>query len=165
MPTYTWVTVSKSIIGVLTPSAFPGAVAAVPANGIIKRVQVRQNRILASIDGIGVNAVGPATLDQNVAYIDPFGHSRNVFESVRSIPAEYTALYDPATLQRVYAENFSAGDNELEVNQGMSYGKHTDTFPKSIAYSPGLFWGASGGLGPPVGIASYTLAVLYLTLP
>jgi hypothetical protein len=150
---------------VLTPSLLVGVTLTIPANGILKRFQVRENTVVGSLDGIGVNSVGPGTLLQQVVFRDSAGSPRTIFSSARSIPGQYTALFDIATTQRVYAVNYSAGDNELEVNQGSAYGKHTDPFAKHVVYTPGVLWGRSGGLGPPTGILEYTFAALYLTLP
>jgi hypothetical protein len=165
VPTYTWVKSDVSISGSLAHSLVTPITLAIPAGGVVKRFQLRSNLVSAELTGIGYNSVGPGGLLQAVEFVDEHFVSRTIFSSARAIPSWGTALYDPATLQRVYSQYFSAGDNELEINQGCSYGKASDSFAKSITYSPGLFWGVSGVLGPPDGVFQYEFAALYLTLP
>lgn len=164
MSTYTWVTTGHSQTGAIVGASLPALSLGAPANGIIKRFQLRANLLSAEVDGIGVSTIGPVQIQQNVQFNDGIHVPRNIFSANRAVPMAATALYDPATLQRVYSAYYAAGDNELEVNQGTSYGKHTDSFPKGLICNVSIFVGTSGLLPGLSGTFEFTFAMLYLTL-
>jgi hypothetical protein len=100
-----------------------------------------------------------------VTYVDPFHVSREIFRSTRNVPVALAAVYDSATAERIYTQLSSAGDDELLVNQGCSYGKHTDALPKSVVLSWGWTGQLAGTSTSPQGYAQLEFAVLYLTIP
>lgn len=165
MPTNHWLTSGVSLSGVLTSGGLPPVTLSVPAGGRVVRFQARGCYLIAERSDIGFNNVSPGVVGMNVFY-QPAGSSpRQIYTTRNGVPMAVAALYDPATLQRVYSAYYAGGDRDFAVNQSCSYGKHSGAFPATVTFDVSLLWG-TGLSGPdPAGQFGVDLAVLYDTVP
>lgn len=160
MATFTWVTGSQSLAGAVGAQILPAITLTTPPGAIVKRFQLRMCRHFSVQSGNGINQVGPGSWSHGVE-VGRFGHPpKSAFSSIRAIPGEMTALYDPATFERIYGQFTQAGDVEIGFNLGCSYGKHTDPFGPTFIYT-GEIDGFGAPAPPPNGEIDYTFAVLY----
>lgn len=140
-------------------SAQPAINLAIPAGGIMKRFLMRAMSFQGYSTGVGFNAPAPLRLTMTVDITTGPDAPRNIYETMRVIPSRYVALYDNATLQRVYTQYIEGGDNELAFNQRCSYG--TRAGPGfNVRLTMGVF-PLGGALTTPAGSAKYTFRVLY----
>jgi hypothetical protein len=165
MTTNTWVIGNQSVVGALTPGVKTPIVLALPGNSTLVRFQIRNTLYHGAQDGIGVNAIGPVAVQWLINYARVASPSKQVFKSTRRVPSDSTALYDPATLQRVYSQTLCAGDDELGCNQSTAHGKHSDPNLGSVTLNCTVYMFAGGLAVPPVGLMEWEFAALYTTLP
>lgn len=164
MGTYTWVVRDVSSAGAVSNAVFNSILINVPAGGIVKRFQVRNCALMLHQTGIGAGTVGSLLWTHRVTRNGPPGVGRSLYHASVGAQGVLSSLYDVATLQRVYDQSVSAGDEALRVNQPCSYGSHTDVVPSTYQYTPSLF-DTGGILSPaPPGYVQYEFAVLYETL-
>lgn len=164
MGTFTWVQGGFSSGANITAVARPDVNLLIPATGIVRRFQVRNNNVQGEQSTTSVTGQPLFSVESVVVFTDAANVPRTIFTSNLAVPAQCTALYDVATLERVYATFHNAGDRELEINQGCAYGKHTDTGHKFMTYQSGISQNTPGALNA-AGAQSFVFAVLYETIP
>jgi len=165
MPTNTWQTNSFSIGGALAGGPLPTLDVFPPAGSIIKRFQVRNVFFLGVQSGVSVTALGGAVLLQQVLWGPSGLPTRSLYQAAKRLPSNIAALYDPATLQRIYSQQYEAGDLELGVNQPCSFGKHTEITPWQVRLTSYLYPVGEGFQFNPSGQVSLEFAVLHESLP
>ncbi len=165
MATNTWVRSTFSTgawAGGMGP--MPPLVAAIPAGGIIKRFQV--NGAFTSMEqSLNSNAHSGDAIWQHDVSWNQGGPDIRLYKSSVRLGHTAAALYDPATLERIYTEWWGGGDEILSFSQGCSRGKHTDVVPSSVTYTPGLTGGFVLGNWLAGGYLQYGFDVLYETIP
>jgi len=137
----------------------------IPPTGILKRFQVRNNVILGEQSTTSVDRQPPMVVICHVIFTDVHSVDREIFHGAFRVPSTTTALYDPATLERVYGRFHEAGDRELEINQGCSYGAHTDGGSKFVRFESSIFGDVYGATLNAAGYQQYEFAALYETIP
>lgn len=162
MGTYTWVRTSTSEAGAITTGTHMTLTLTIPAGSILKKYLIYGNSLQARNSAAGFDSIAPLQATQKITIGSTRIGARQIFYSVRRIPFEAVAIYDVATLERVYTQYFNAGDDELGVDEKCSYGRETDTSDLIIEYENALEnYNALGTVG--VGIYSRQFAALYYT--
>jgi hypothetical protein len=165
MTTFTWAVSGFSSAANLVTANRPVINHTIPPTGILKRFQVRNNAILGEQSTTSVDRQPPMVVVCHVIFTDVHSVDREIFHGTFRVPSSTTALYDPATLERVYGRFHEAGDRELEINQGCSYGKHTDGGSKFVRFESALFGDVYGATLNAAGYQQYEFAALYETIP
>jgi hypothetical protein len=107
--------------GTMSTSTFKNDVLTVPAGATLKKVLLLNASVSGRHTVVGwgtspnISAILRVTINNSVY------SNRVVYQSGRMLPHVGYALYDSFTTQRIYSQIWSAGDNELGVNQQMNY--------------------------------------------
>lgn len=94
----------------------------IPAGGRLVRFVVNECAIHGTVSARGVNVVDNYTLSIAVRISSGAYSPRYIYQSLYRIPSAYTALYDPATLERIYSQWLNIGDAEVGTSRRTSYG-------------------------------------------
>jgi hypothetical protein len=165
MGTYVWQETGFSTAAPATSGALPALTLTAPADAIWKRFLVRKCGFHWAQSVTSVFSIPSVWLEQQVHFIDDHGGDRTIYTTARLITSDVTSLYDTATNERVYTRYHAANDDQVGIDQGVNYGKHTDTGTKSLVYESAI---VEPGYGPAflgAGLYEYQFAALYLTLP
>lgn len=145
----------------------PGIIApidvVVPAGATVKRFLTRDTQCDLIRTGVGFEYASGFYSGAVVQIIAGEYSGRVVYQTARALDCDVTALYDNATLQRVYTCVARAADRELAINQKCSYG---------TAGGPGMTWRFTTGVSNMRGITLpfsghyvLTFRLLYYTNP
>lgn len=166
MTTYTWTTAGDSTSGALLPGGLPALGFTVPPGSTLRRFMLRGSSFLGRISGNDYRYMTPWQWSHTVTvYLPPDYTPKPIYTSIRSIPTEFSQLYDFETSERIYTQLYTAGDNELAFDQSTGYGRADATEPLYLTYEGGTFGGTSFGdsLGTVQGLLTYQFAMLYGT--
>lgn len=94
----------------------------VPAGATIKKVLVRGIAIRGWATGLAFDHVEPVCLYHQIRFETGPYAPREIYKATARLQADYVALYDFATLQRVYTQYVCGTDTDCEINQQVSYG-------------------------------------------
>jgi hypothetical protein len=161
---YHWEKPSVSGAGGIFGTPIPPVSFTIPAGGVLKKFVLINSLMLGEASHRDFDSVGTAGFRVSFFYQPAGMLPRNIYSSSRRIPTSATALYDPLTAERIYTAYWSAGDNELGVDQQCSYGKSSDVFPATV--SAEMSWEPPLHLVPGImdGIYGITIGFLWHSL-
>lgn len=121
MSRYHWLSGSYDTTG-LGGANLPAITATIPAGATMKRFLSRGIVISGVSTGTAYTFIVPIYFSSSVDIVAGAYSGRNIYKTYRRIPFQTVALYDSATLQRIYTAYHLACDLECAINEKCDYG-------------------------------------------
>lgn len=109
-------------VGWTVGTSFPNLDVAIPAGATLKRFIVSNQFYQGTTNGLVFSAIGNWGIRTEVAIVAGQYATRSLFLHRCALPQQVVGLYDNVALNRVYSSAICAGDQDLLIDQRVSFG-------------------------------------------